>query len=268
MIATPDRGASDSMAGVGDGSQLPPPGPLAGDRNRPQPPPGDVIHQSPGQNGDGSFPAHLGRKGTVPNPAHQLALATNNAKKLTELRRLVAEQHLHLEVLGLADLPAYPEPAETERTFEGNALLKARACREATGLPALADDSGIEVDLLNKMPGVRSARWAGKGASDQQNLDLLIAQLADAEPSDRTGRFVCAVAYADPDGAEHVLRATMEGTLVSTPKGGNGFGYDPIFVADGQTRTNAELTPVEKDAISHRGKAVRAMLEWLAKREG
>ena len=196
-----------------------------------------------------------------------MVLATNNAKKLAELRRLVAQQQLDLEVLGLADVTAYPEPAETERTFEGNALLKAHACHAATGLPALADDSGIEVDLLNNMPGVRSARWAGKGASDQQNLDLLIAQLADAEPADRTGRFVCAVAYVGSDGAEHVLRATMEGTLVSSPSGGNGFGYDPIFVADGQTRTNAQLTPAEKDAISHRGKAVRAMLAWLAKRE-
>ena len=196
----------------------------------------------------------------------RVVLATNNAKKLAELRRLVDEQQLDLTVLGLADVAAYPEPAETERTFEGNALLKARACRDATGEPALADDSGIEVDLLNNMPGVRSARWAGKGATDQQNLDLLIAQLADTDPAERTGRFVCAMAYAAPDGTEHVLRATMEGHLVSTPVGANGFGYDPIFVADGNTRTNAELSPAEKDAISHRGKAVRAMLHWLVRR--
>ena len=196
----------------------------------------------------------------------RVVLATNNAKKLAELRRLVAEQQFDLTVLGLADVPTYPEPAETERTFEGNALLKARACRDATGEPALADDSGIEVDLLNNMPGVRSARWAGRGATDQQNLDLLIAQLADTEPANRTARFVCAVAYAAPDGTEHVLRATMEGHLVSTPAGANGFGYDPIFVAEGNTRTNAELSPAEKDAISHRGKAVRAMLQWLVKR--
>ena len=203
----------------------------------------------------------------VPTRTRPLVLATNNAKKLTELRRLVAEQHLDLDVLGLADVTAYPEPAETERTFEGNALLKARACRSATGYPALADDSGIEVDLLNKMPGVRSARWAGPGASDQQNLDLLLAQLSDTEPAERTGRFVCAVAYVGTDGTEHVLRATMEGSLVSSPRGDHGFGYDPIFVTEGQTRTNAELSPAEKDAISHRGKAVRAMLGWLAKRE-
>ncbi|MFT3968925.1 MAG: RdgB/HAM1 family non-canonical purine NTP pyrophosphatase [Micropruina sp.] len=193
----------------------------------------------------------------------RIVLATHNAKKLTELRRVVAEQRLALDVLGLDEVTAYPEPAETERTFEGNALLKARACVAATGLPALADDSGIAVDLLNGMPGVRSARWAGTGATDQANLDLLIAQLADTDPADRTARFVCAVAYVDAAGAEHVLRATMEGTLVSEPRGSNGFGYDPIFVAEGNTRTNAELSAAEKDAISHRGKAVRAMLQWL-----
>ncbi len=194
----------------------------------------------------------------------KVVLATHNAKKLTELRRLVAEQGVDVEVLGLDDVTGYPEPAETERSFEGNALLKARACVAATGLPALADDSGIAVDLLNGMPGVRSARWAGKGATDQQNLDLLIAQLADTDPADRTARFVCAMAYLDAAGTEHVLRETMEGTLVSEPRGGNGFGYDPIFVAEGNTRTNAELSAAEKDAISHRGKAVRAMLAWLA----
>lgn len=194
----------------------------------------------------------------------RIVLATHNAKKLTELRRVVADQRVAIEVLGLDDVTAYPEPAETERTFEGNALLKARACVAATGLPALADDSGIAVDLLNGMPGVRSARWAGKGATDQANLDLLIAQLADTDPAERTARFVCAVAYLDAAGTEHVVRETMEGTLVSEPRGGNGFGYDPIFVAQGNTRTNAELSAAEKDAISHRGKAVRAMLAWLA----
>lgn len=196
----------------------------------------------------------------------KVVLATHNAKKLAELRRLVAERGAGVEVVGLDDVRPYPEPAETERSFEGNALLKARACRDATGEAALADDSGIEVDLLNGMPGVRSARWAGAGASDQQNLDLLIAQLADTDPAERTARFVCAVAYVDPDGTEHVLRATMEGRLVSSPLGEHGFGYDPIFVAEGNTRTNAQLAPAEKDAISHRGKAVRAMLDWLAAR--
>lgn len=194
----------------------------------------------------------------------KIALATHNAKKLAELRRVVAEHHLNLQVVSLDDLEAYPEPAETERTFEGNALLKARACATATGLPALADDSGLAVDMLNGMPGVRSARWAGTGATDEENLDLLLRQLADTKRFVRTAWFVCAIAYVCPDGTEHVLRATMAGTLVKKPRGDNGFGYDPIFVARGETRTNAELSPDEKDAISHRGKAVRAMLGWLA----
>ena len=193
----------------------------------------------------------------------KVVLATHNAKKLVELRRVLAEADLPVTVLGLDEVPAYPEPDETERTFEGNALLKARAAAAATGLPALADDSGIEVDLLNNMPGVRSARWAGKGAGDQANLDLLIAQLDDTDPAARTARFVCAMALALPDGGTEVTRGQMAGTLVSEPRGSNGFGYDPIFVAVGNTRTNAELSPAEKDAISHRGKAVRAMVEVL-----
>jgi XTP/dITP diphosphohydrolase len=191
-------------------------------------------------------------------------LATNNAKKLAELRRLVAEQHLDLEVLGLADLPAYPEPDETERTFEGNALLKARAAAAATGEIAVADDSGIEVDLLNGMPGVRSARWSGPEATDQRNLELLIAQLADTDAVDRTGRFVCAMALVTPSGTEHLVRGVMEGRLVLEPRGTNGFGYDPIFIADGNTVTNAELSPAEKDAISHRGRAVLAIVPLLS----
>lgn len=193
-----------------------------------------------------------------------VVVATHNAKKAAELRRVLAAEKVPIQVLGLDDLPSYPEPAETERTFEGNALLKARACVAATGLPALADDSGIAVDLLNGMPGVRSARWAGKGATDQANLDLLIAQLADTDPAERTARFVCAVAFVDAAGTEHVVRAAMEGTLVSQPRGGNGFGYDPIFVAEGHTRTNAELSPAEKDAISHRGRALEALAPVIA----
>ena len=190
-------------------------------------------------------------------------LATNNAKKLAELRRLVAAEAPHIEVLGLADVATYPEPAETERTFEGNALLKARACVAATGLPALADDSGLAVDVLNHMPGVRSARWAGPGASDEENNSLLLRQLADVPPAERTARFVCAMALALPDGSEHVRVGVMHGRLAVSPAGQNGFGYDPLFVADGYTMTNGELGPSTKDAISHRGRAVRAILPVL-----
>jgi XTP/dITP diphosphohydrolase len=193
----------------------------------------------------------------------RVVLATNNAHKLAELRRIVTAAAPDVEVLGLADLPRYPEPAETGRTFADNALLKAHACFVATGLPALADDSGLEVEVLNGMPGVRSARWAGPQASDADNNALLLRQLFDVPAAERTARFVCAMAAVLPSGAEHVRLGIMSGRLAETPLGHNGFGYDPLFVADGQTRTNAELDPAAKDAISHRGQAIRAMAPVL-----
>jgi XTP/dITP diphosphohydrolase len=195
--------------------------------------------------------------------SHRVVLATNNVKKLAELRRLVAAEAPDIEVLGLSDVAAYPEPAETERTFEGNALLKARACALATGLAALADDSGLAVDVLNQMPGVRSARWAGPGASDEENNALLVRQLDDVPPAERTARFVCAMALVLPDGTEHVRLGEMHGRLAVSPAGQNGFGYDPLFVAEGYDMTNGELDPGTKDAISHRGRAVRAILPVL-----
>ena len=193
-----------------------------------------------------------------------VVVATHNAKKAAELHRVLAAAGVDADVRGLDAFSAYPEPAETERTFEGNALLKARAAAAATGELAVADDSGIEVDLLNGMPGVRSARWSGPDATDQRNLDLLIAQLTDTTDADRTGRFVCAMALVTPEGAEHLVRGVMEGRLVLEPRGTNGFGYDPIFIAEGNEVTNAELTPEQKDAISHRGQAVRAMVPILS----
>ena len=193
-----------------------------------------------------------------------VVVATHNAKKAAELHRVLAAAGVDADVRGLDAFPAYPEPAETERTFEGNALLKARAAVAATGHIAVADDSGLEVDLLNGMPGVRSARWSGPEATDSRNLDLLIAQLTDTAEADRTARFVCAMALVTPDGGEHLVRGVMEGRLVLEPRGSNGFGYDPIFVADVKTVTNAELTPEQKDAISHRGQAVRAIVPVLS----
>ena len=193
----------------------------------------------------------------------RVVLATNNAKKLAELRRIVGEAAPDVEVLGLADVTTYPEPAETERTFEGNALLKARACVAATGLPALADDSGLAVDVLNGMPGVRSARWAGPDANDEANNELLLRQLADVPDADRTARFVCAMALVLPDGTEQVRLGDMSGRIAARSVGDNGFGYDPLFVADGNTVTNGELDAAAKDAISHRGKAVRAIVPVL-----
>lgn len=197
----------------------------------------------------------------------QVVLATGNAKKLTELRRLVAEAGVDIEILGLDELAergqSYPSPAETERTFEGNALLKARVCAARTGLVSLADDSGIEVDELNQMPGVRSARWAGPDCDDQANNALLLRQLDDVGDDRRGARFVCAVALVFTDGLEFVERGVMAGRLLHEARGSEGFGYDPLFLADGQTRSNAELTAAEKDEISHRGRAVRAMVPVL-----
>jgi XTP/dITP diphosphohydrolase len=165
-------------------------------------------------------------------------------------------------VLGLADFPPYDEPAETEPTFEGNALIKARACLEATGLPSLADDSGLCVDALNGMPGVLSARWSGvpkAEGGDSANNRLLLSQLSDVPPERRTARFVCVMALCTPDGREIVQDGAMTGRILAAEHGGGGFGYDPLFAADGYDVSTAELAAAEKDRISHRGKALTAM---------
>jgi XTP/dITP diphosphohydrolase len=195
-----------------------------------------------------------------------IVLASRNAHKVAELRRILAAAGLAVEVLGIDDLPdpaSVPEVAETGATFEENALLKARAVAAATGLPAVADDSGLAVDALNGMPGILSARWSGRGADDERNLRLVLDQLADV-PDDRRGaRFVCAAALVRPDGGEHVVLGEMLGRLVREPVGDNGFGYDPIFRPDGCDRTSAQLSPAEKDAISHRGRALAALVPLL-----
>jgi XTP/dITP diphosphohydrolase len=193
----------------------------------------------------------------------QLLLATRNSKKLGELRRILSDEGLELEVLGLADVPEFPEAPETEPTFEGNALAKARDAAKATGLAAVADDSGLSVDALNGMPGVLSARWCGRHGDDEANLQLVLGQLADV-PDDRRGAaFVCAAALVTPGGGEVVVRGTWPGRLARAPRGSNGFGYDPIFVPDGLQLTSAELEPAEKDARSHRGRALRELLPHL-----
>lgn len=189
-----------------------------------------------------------------------VVLATNNAKKLVELRRVMAEAAPTVTVWGLGDVDPYPEPAETETSFAGNAILKARACTEATGLPALADDSGIAVDILNGMPGVRSARWAGPECDDEANNALLLRQLADVEPARRGAQFRCAMAFTMPGAEPVVQEGSMPGQVVTVPAGAGGFGYDPLFRADGETVTTAELSPDRKDEISHRGKAIRAIV--------
>ncbi|MBB1484484.1 RdgB/HAM1 family non-canonical purine NTP pyrophosphatase [Tessaracoccus sp. MC1865] len=193
----------------------------------------------------------------------KLVLATNNPKKLRELRRILEGASLDIEVLGLGDFERYPEPEEAERTFEGNAFLKAEAAMRATGLLAVADDSGLEVDELNGMPGVRSARWAGPACDDEDNNALLLAQLDGLPDERRSARFVCALAMVAPDGERRVWHGRMPGRITDQPAGENGFGYDPLFVPAGMTVTSSELTAEEKDSISHRGIAVRAFVDYL-----
>jgi XTP/dITP diphosphohydrolase len=191
----------------------------------------------------------------------ELLLATRNPGKLAELRRIL--DGTTLRVLGLADVPEFPEAPETGATFAENAVAKARDAVAATGLPAVADDSGLAVDALNGMPGVLSARWCGRHGDDRANLDLVLGQLADVPDERRGAAFVCAAALVRPDGAEVVEHGEWRGRLVRAPRGTGGFGYDPIFVPDGGSRTSAELAPYEKDAQSHRGRALRALLPHL-----
>ncbi|MFB4265825.1 RdgB/HAM1 family non-canonical purine NTP pyrophosphatase [Nonomuraea sp. GTA35] len=185
----------------------------------------------------------------------KIVLATRNAGKIAELRRILAG----FDIVGLEEFPSIGEIAETGVTFEENALLKAHAVAQGSGLPAVADDSGLCVDVLNGMPGVFSARWAGRHGDDGANLELLLAQVSDVPAEKLTAHFACAAALALPSGQFRVVEGTLPGSLVRTPRGSGGFGYDPIFVPEGESRTTAELAPEEKDAISHRGRAFRAL---------
>jgi len=208
----------------------------------------------------------------------RLLLATRNQKKLAELRRILAASPslIDVDLVGLDDVPAYPEAPEIGLTFAENALLKAREGVKYTGLPTVADDSGLSVDALSGMPGVLSARWSGRfgyavpQGKDRANLDLVLDQVADVPDAKLGAAFVCAAALVLPgdtasDSREHLVSGTMRGRLLRAPRGDGGFGYDPIFLAEGQTRSNAELTPEEKDAISHRGQAFRALAAVIAK---
>jgi XTP/dITP diphosphohydrolase len=196
-------------------------------------------------------------------------LASRNAKKLAEMERILRAHLPSVEVLGLDDITSYDEPVEDQPTFEGNALLKARAGLAATGLPSVADDSGLCVDALNGMPGVLSARWAGPPKADERNNELLLAQLADVPDERRTAHFTCAVAFCHPDGAEVVVEGQMAGRIIRETRGAGGFGYDVVFVADDRPGpTTAELSIEDKDAISHRGKALRELAPLVARSLG
>jgi len=188
----------------------------------------------------------------------RLVAATANPGKLAEIQALL--DHLDVEVVPMTDL-GVPSPPEDGLTFEANALLKARACRAATGLASIADDSGLEVDALGGEPGVHSARYAGAQGDDAANNAKLVAALRDVPAEQRTARFVSAVAFVTADGREHVVRGTMEGHVIDAPRGTGGFGYDAYFVGDDtEGRTSAELSPQEKNARSHRGIAFRAIV--------
>lgn len=188
----------------------------------------------------------------------KLVLATRNPHKVAELRAILLPLLPGAQILG-AEAFDVPEPVENEVTFAGNALIKARQLAEATGLLALADDSGICVDAMGGAPGVFSARWCGRHGDDAANLELLLAQMADVPERHRGASFVCAAAMAAPDGREEVAEGIMRGSLLFAPRGENGFGYDPIFRPEGLSVSSAELTPERKEAISHRGKAFRAL---------
>ena len=193
----------------------------------------------------------------------RVVLATRNAGKVVELRRILEAAGLDIELVGMDEFPDVPDVVETGATFAENALLKARAVHEATGLTAVADDSGLVVEALNGMPGILSARWAGRHGDDKANLELVLAQLSDLTDERRGAAFVCAAAAVGPSG-EEVAAGTIVGSLLREPRGTNGFGYDPIFVPDGYAITTAEMSADEKDAISHRGEAFRAIAPLLA----
>jgi XTP/dITP diphosphohydrolase len=195
----------------------------------------------------------------------KILLASRNRKKLAELRRILTPALPDVEVVGLDDVEPYDEVPESGATFAENALIKAHEGHRRTGLPTVADDSGLAVDALNGMPGVLSARWAGSHGDDEANLRLLLDQLGDVPDARLGAAFVCAVAYVD-DAGEILTDATMPGRIVRQPRGTNGFGYDPIFAPTGYDRTSAELSMDEKDAISHRGQSLRALAERLVSR--
>lgn len=190
----------------------------------------------------------------------RLVLATRNHHKVAELRAILAAAGIRHELVGADAYPQIPDVPETGVTFAENALIKARALASATGLPAVADDSGLCVDVLGGAPGIFSARWAGRHGDDKANLDLLLAQLSDIADLHRAAHFGCAAALVLPDGPERVVEGRMDGVLRHEPAGSGGFGYDPVLQPLGGTRTAAELTPDEKNAISHRGKAFRALV--------
>jgi XTP/dITP diphosphohydrolase len=198
--------------------------------------------------------------------AKKLLLATRNEGKIIEFRRILdAIAPGAIELVGLDQFPDLHDVDETGSTFEENALLKAREMSDATGLPAIADDSGLCVDALNGEPGIFSARWAGEHGNDRANLEKVLDQLKDVDEADRTGYFICVAALYLPGGFSHCEEGRFYGSILRAPVGENGFGYDPIFQPEGLEISSAQLSSIEKDEMSHRGKALRAMAPHVLK---
>ena len=195
--------------------------------------------------------------------SQKIVIASRNDHKIEEMRRILEQAGFDWELVGTAHFPGLPDIEETGSTFAANAMLKARGVSEFTGLPAIGDDSGLCVDALNGMPGILSARWSGTHGNDRANLELLLAQISDVPADRRNASFVCAAAYVHPDGTEFVVEAAMNGSLIDSVRGDNGFGYDPIFIPQGHQVTSAQMSSEEKDAISHRGKALAALVAAL-----
>ena len=194
----------------------------------------------------------------------KVVIASRNEHKIDEMRRILNEAGLSLDLVSIQEFPDLPDVDETGATFAENALLKAREICDFTGLPAIADDSGLCVDALGGMPGILSARWAGTHGNDLANLQLLLAQISHVASDRRTASFHCAAAIVTPSGAEKVVEGIMAGRIIDTPRGTNGFGYDPIFIADGYSITTAEMDSASKDEISHRGLAIAALAPTLS----
>ena len=196
----------------------------------------------------------------------KLLVASNNAKKLGELEKILADAGIDsVELVPLRDVEPYDEPVEDGRTFADNALIKAHAGAQATGLACIADDSGIAVEELNGMPGVLSARWSGQHGNDAANNELLLAQMEHVPSERRQAAFVSVCALVTPAGQEHVAEGRWPGTLLTAPRGEAGFGYDPLFQPEGDTRSSAEMTPEEKNAASHRGRALAQLVPGIEK---
>jgi XTP/dITP diphosphohydrolase len=195
----------------------------------------------------------------------EIVVATRNRKKFEEIRRIL--DGLGVTLAGVEEFPGCPEAEETEETFRGNALKKARTVSEFTGRLALADDSGLEVYALGGAPGVRSARYAGEAATDHDNLHKLLKELGNTPPENRGAAFACVMALVGPDGTEETFQGRVEGSIGLSPKGESGFGYDPVFHPEGHERTFAQMSPGEKDSMSHRGRALQRLREYLKSRD-